>query len=50
MNDADAPPFDATERIAEISGAPVAARVQVVQHILEDLAQRQEADTNNRLD
>lgn len=49
VNDADAPPFDPTERVGEISGAPVAARVLVVQHILEDLAQRQEALDVSRL-
>lgn len=49
MNDADAPPFDPSERLLEISAAPLENRLRVVQMVLEDLGLRQEASDELRL-
>lgn len=42
VNDAESPPFEASERFVEISAASLEQRVRVVQMILQDLAQMQE--------
>eukprot|EP00434_Breviolum_minutum_P011697 symbB.v1.2.010318.t1/scaffold673.1/size173606/13 len=49
MIDADAPPFDAAERVLEISTASLESRVKVVQMVLEDLASRHEAHEKLRM-
>eukprot|EP00435_Cladocopium_sp_Y103_P032942 s1193_g8.t1 len=49
MIDAESPPFDASERVLEISTAQLDSRVKVVQMVLEDLESRQEASEKLRL-
>lgn len=49
MIDAESPPFDASERVLEISTAMLESRVKVVQMVLEDLESRQEASEKLRL-
>jgi len=49
MNDADSPPLDATERVLEISNAPLEQRLHIVQLVLEDLAVRETASDTLRL-
>ena len=39
VHDAESPPFDESERVVEISAAPLERRMRVVQRIVEDLAE-----------
>jgi len=49
MNDADAPPFDESDRVLEIASAPLEQRLRVVQAVLDDLAVRDGASDEMHL-
>jgi len=49
MNDAEAPPFDPSDRVVEISSASLEQRVRVVQMIIDDLNSRDEVTEDFRL-